>query len=290
MFIGSEGTLGIITEAWMRLQDRPTFRATASVKFPETGPQLGSGFLAGAEAIRLLAQSGLFPTNCRLLDALEAQTSGAGSGKEAVLVLGFESADHDLDPWMARALEICRGAGGQVPKEVKTRTDTEATRGGSTGAWRSAFLRGPYMRDTMILLGMVADTFETSITWDRFEDFHKGLMETGQAAIKKVCGAGRITCRFTHAYADGPAPYYTITAPGRPGAQMEQWDEIKAVATEAVIDLGGTITHHHAVGRDHRPGYDRQRPDLFAKALAASKAELDPSGILNPGVLIDPRQ
>ena len=96
-----------------------------------------------------------------------------------------------------------------------------------------------------------------------------------------------MTCRFTHVYPDGPAPYYTVIAPGRRGAEIEQWNAIKAAASDAILRHGGTITHHHAVGRDHRPWYDRQRPDLFAEALRAAKRTLDPRGILNPGVLID---
>ena len=95
-----------------------------------------------------------------------------------------------------------------------------------------------------------------------------------------------MTCRLTHVYPDGPAPYYSVIAPGRPGAHLEPWAEIKAAASETLSRLGGTITHHHAVGRDHRPWYDGQRPDLFARALFAAKEALDPSGILNPGVLI----
>jgi alkyldihydroxyacetonephosphate synthase len=97
-----------------------------------------------------------------------------------------------------------------------------------------------------------------------------------------------VTVRFTHVYPDGPAPYYTMVAPARRGDELAQWDEIKRAAADAVIAAGGTITHHHAVGRDHRPWYDRQRPDAFAAALRAAKAELDPRGILNPGVLVDP--
>jgi alkyldihydroxyacetonephosphate synthase len=97
-----------------------------------------------------------------------------------------------------------------------------------------------------------------------------------------------VSCRFTHVYPDGPAPYYTVIAASRPGAQVEHWDAIKRAAADAVIDAGGTITHHHAVGRDHRPWYDRQRPPLFAEALHAAKRSLDPAGVLNPGVLIDP--
>jgi len=97
-----------------------------------------------------------------------------------------------------------------------------------------------------------------------------------------------VTCRVTHCYPDGAAPYVTVIAPGRPGARLEQWATVKAAAMDAIDRLGGTVTHHHAVGRDHRPGYDRQRPEPFAAALRAAKAQLDPAGILNPGVLIDP--
>jgi alkyldihydroxyacetonephosphate synthase len=90
-------------------------------------------------------------------------------------------------------------------------------------------------------------------------------------------------------YPDGPAPYYTVLAPARRAAPNEHWDTIKAAASDAIIRLGGTITHHHAVGRDHRPWYDRERPAGFAAALVAAKGALDPAGILNPGVLVDPR-
>jgi len=107
-------------------------------------------------------------------------------------------------------------------------------------------------------------------------------------ALRRICGGGGVTCRFTHIYPDGPAPYYSVIAPGRRDALVQQWDEIKAAAGEAILRHGGTITHHHAVGRDHRPWYDQQRPDLFATALRAAKSVLDPAGILNPGVLIDP--
>ena len=97
---------------------------------------------------------------------------------------------------------------------------------------------------------------------------------------------GVVTCRFTHVYPDGPAPYFSIFAQGRWGDEVRQWDEVKVAVSEALAAAGGTITHHHAVGRDHRPWYDRQRPEPFALALAAAKAALDPAGILNPGVLV----
>lgn len=284
LFIGSEGILGVVTEAWMRLQDRPVFRAQASVRFAGE-----HAFQRGAEAVRRLSQSGLFPTNCRLLDPGEAAMSGAASGPgEAVLVLGFESADHPLDAWMARALELCRDAGGLVPEGAgATKRGESAPRDTAAGAWRDAFLKAPYLRDTLVCLGVLSETFETAITWDRFEAFHAGVMQAAQEAVTRVCGAGSVACRFTHAYPDGPAPYYTVIAPARRGSELAQWAEIKAAASEAILRLGGTITHHHSVGRDHRPGYDRERSEGFARALAAAKSALDPAWLLNPGVLID---
>ena len=206
-----------------------------------------------------------------------------------MLILGFESADHSLDAWAARALECCRDHGGNVPAGAgATRTDDGATREGAAGAWRNAFLRAPYLRDTLVALGFIADTFETAIPWDRFAEFHAKVTAATRDAVERICGAGSVTCRFTHVYPDGPAPYFSVLAPGKPASQLEQWDEIKAAASDAIIAAGGTITHHHAVGRDHRPWYDRQRPELFAEALRAAKRVLDPAGVLNPGVLFDP--
>jgi alkyldihydroxyacetonephosphate synthase len=287
MMIGSEGILGVITEAWVRLQERPTFKLSCGVEFDT--------FAAGAEAVREIAQAALYPTNCRLLDALEAGTTGAGSGEKALLVLGFESAHHPVDAPMELAIEVARSHGGE-PGEVKggKGSDPKGTED-SVGAWRSAFLAAPYLRDTFVACGVLSDTFETSITWERFADFHASVMEGAAKAIAAEIdapaegpGAPRLSCRFTHVYPDGPAPYFTILAPARRGSEIEQWDAIKAAASDAVIDAGGTITHHHAVGRDHRPWYDRQRPDQFAVALRGAKAAVDPGGILNPGVLVDP--
>jgi len=284
LFVGSEGTLGVITEAWMRLQDRPTFRAGTSVRFPDE-----DGFLRGAGAVRALGQAGLYPANCRLLDPTEARGSGA-AGDTAILMLGFESADHPLDAWMQRAVECCRDAGGEVPEDAVHTRRSEGRGGGArrdaAGAWRQAFLQAPYIRDALVAHAVIVETFETAITWDRFEAFHRKVMAATQDAVKRVCGAGQVTCRFTHVYPDGAAPYYSVMAPGRRGSELEQWAEIKAAASEALLAAGGSITHHHAVGRDHRPWYDRQRPEVFARVLRAAKKELDPAAILNPGVLL----
>ncbi len=281
MMIGSEGILGIITSAWMRLQDRPTFRANSSVFFPE--------FMAAAQAVRALTQAGLYPANLRILDPTQALLSDAGDGSQAVMVLGFESADHPLDAWMARALECCADHGGSFPEEAAGSTQNgEVTRKGAAGAWRNSFIYAPYIGNALTSMGIISSTFETAITWDRWPRFHEAVMARTKQVVNEVCGQGLVACRFTHAYPDGPAPYYSVLAPGNKRDMINQWETIRAAASEVIMELGGTITHHHAVGRDHRPWYDKQRPDGFAAALAAAKKALDPAGILNPGVLIDP--
>ncbi len=281
--IGSEGILGAIAEAWMRVRPRPEFKSSCGVEFDD--------FLAAAGAVREISQSGLYPSNCRLLDATEAGMTGAASGEKSLLVLGFESAHHPVDAQMDLAVAIAREHGG-APGQVRSGGGEGAD---AVGSWRNAFLLAPYLRDTFVACGVLSETFETAITWDRFADFHATTMDVGVRKVAEVCdapsagqGAPRVSCRFTHVYPDGPAPYFTVMAPAVRGGEVEQWDEVKSAAAEAVIEGGGTITHHHAVGRDHRPWYDRQRPAPFAAALRASKAELDPAGMLNPGVLIDP--
>jgi alkyldihydroxyacetonephosphate synthase len=186
---------------------------------------------------------------------------------------------------MKRALECCADHGG-VPELAG---GADAHREGAAGRWRTAFIRMPYLVERLIRVGVINDTFETAITWDRFEAFHDRIKEATARAIKDATGrAGEVTCRCTHVYPDGPAPYFTFHALGRHGQLIEQWTAIKSAALDAVIEGGGTVTHHHSVGRDHRPWYDRQRPPLFAAALRAAKRELDPQGLLNPGILIDP--
>jgi alkyldihydroxyacetonephosphate synthase len=261
LLLGSEGTLAVIVDAWVRVQPRPAERAGASVRFAE--------FAAGCAAVRDVVQDGLAPANCRLIDAREAALTFAGDGRSHLLVLGFEgplSAER-----LARASGLCARHGGQ----------TEA-RGSSGSAWRDAFLRAPYLRDTLVAMGVLSETFESAITWDRLDAFVTDV----KAATFDAVGDGIVTCRLTHAYPDGAAPYFTVLAPARRGDEEAQRDAIKRAAADAVLAAGGTITHHHAVGREHRPFYERQRPEPFARALRAAKGALDPQGLLNPGVLL----
>jgi alkyldihydroxyacetonephosphate synthase len=306
LVLGSEGAFGIVTEAWMRVLPRPRWRASASVRFAR--------FEDGVKASRALAQSGLYPSNCRLLDATEAMVHQVGGGGDAVLLLAFESGDHPLEPWMERALSIATDLGGECPEEPKYTSEiVQSMRppGGSARpapaalssrpparpedvvrdaqeaqTWKQAFFDAPYLQSALVSMGVVCDTFETACTWDRFPAMHAAITAAVQGALERACGAGVVSCRFTHVYPDGPAPYYTFLGPGRAGAELEQWAEVKAAASEAILESGGTITHHHAVGRTHRPWWEKERAPLFGEALLATKERLDPNGIMNPGCLL----
>jgi alkyldihydroxyacetonephosphate synthase len=278
LFLGSEGTLGVITEAWLRLQDRPRWQHSATIDF--------ASFAHAVAATRAIAQSGLHPSNCRLLDPAEAMIHAGSATTGGLLVLAFESADHPVGPWLDRAIEIARDHGGR-PGQVRAKgpDGTAAEPATPADAWRSTFLRMPYQRDAVARRSLIAETFETACTWDRFDELHAAITTAVYEVLASLGAPGVLTCRFTHVYPDGPAPYYGVYASGRWGSLVPMWDQIKAEVCAAIATHGGTITHHHAVGRDHAPWYDRQRPEPFAAALRAAKAALDPAGVLNPGVL-----
>jgi len=281
LVMGSEGILGVITECWLRLQHRPRFRASAGVVF--------GNWAAGAEATRRIAQAKLWPANLRLLDPAEAAQSAGLDGSRALLVIGFESAQMPQGAYIRDAVEIARSAGGVVDDEairIDDGTGAATGRDGAVGAWRDAFIG--VNAGVTNGLGLLSDTFETAITWDRWPEFDAAVRERVMRVLREELGGNvHLSCRFTHVYPDGPAPYYTFAGPAAEGAEARQWQTIKDEAMAAVIDAGGTVTHHHAVGLMHKPGWRRQRPDLFAAALRSVKAALDPNGILNPGVLLD---
>ena len=210
--------------------------------------------------------------------------TGAGDGSHAMLVLGFESADHDVEPWMRRALELCTDHGGRWERRGP------GGDGDAVGSWREAFLRAPLPA--------------RHVRRDRrpvARPSRRRSRGTGSPRSTRRCSSAsaRRVERGVRRRAPSRAASRTCTPTGRrritrssrrPAAarRSSSGREIKAAASEAVIAAGGTITHHHAVGRDHRPWYDRQRPEPFAAALRGAKAALDPAGALNPGVLIDP--
>ncbi len=290
LFLGSEGALGIFSEAWLRLQLRPQLRSSAAVHFADIG--------SAVAATQAVAQAGLYPSNCRLLDSGEAMLAGAGT--QPTLLLGFESAERPVRERLESALSLALRHGGSCPLGAQHR-EGQAQRGGdgSSEAWRRAFLAAPYRQSALLCSGFMADTFETACTWERFPALSRAIRHSVRAALQEHCGAGHLMMRFTHVYPDGPAPYFTYVAPlpgAGPGASASQilprasaaWQAVKAAASEAISAAGGTITHHHAVGRTHRPWYEREVPPLFTAALRAAKDRLDPGHILNPGVLIGP--
>jgi alkyldihydroxyacetonephosphate synthase len=271
--LGSEGSLGVVTEAWIRVQPRPTIRWSATYAAPD--------LTTGLTAVRAIAQTGVQPATLRLIDAGEATVTGTLATGEAALVLGLESWSGPVDADADVLMSCCDDHGLRFVEGGAKRAEE-----GSGASWRNSFLRAPFLREQLVLLGLVVETFETATTWDRIPSLIADVTERTTEALRDVCGGGTVTCRLTHVYPDGAAPYFTVIAPGRPGSELAQWEQVKAAASEALLGAGGTITHHHAVGRDHRPWYDEQRPELFATALRAAKAALDPAGVMNPGVLI----
>ncbi len=186
MMIGSEGALGVITEAWMRLQGRPRFRADAVFGFPD--------FFAAARAVRAASQAGLYPSNLRVIDNHEAGAYGVNAYEESLLVLAFESADHPVDAWMARAIELMQDSGGR----------RHVGRGGGL-RWRTAFIRMPYARELTVPMGVINDTFETAITWDRFEPFHEAVRKATEDALVEATGRKGTVSTPLHACLSGRA-------------------------------------------------------------------------------------
>ncbi|MFB6165823.1 MAG: FAD-binding oxidoreductase [Haloarculaceae archaeon] len=289
LVLGSEGTLGVITEAWLRVQPRPEYRARATLHFDD--------FEAAVDATREIVQARLYPANCRLLDSREAMLHEVAMDGSHVLLVGFESIDHPVADDLDRAVEIAEALGGDLredPTVEGSHVESEGSDDGdgdredsAEGEWRSAFFEAPYEFNALVSLGVIADTFETAVTWDQFPELHAEITERVTETMDEVCGAGFLSCRFTHVYPDGPAPYYTLLAPAEVGNELEQWREIKAAASDAIEEYGGTITHHHAVGRVHRDWYERETPAEFRDALRGAKDALDPAGIMNPGALLD---
>ena len=280
LLLGSEGAFGVFTEAWMKVQPRPEYRAKATVAFEE--------FDDGVEAARRIVQARLYPANCRLLDQNEAMLNQIGGTN--LLVLGFESTDHPVDDDLERAVEIALECGGEVREKSVSGGDEdedEDREETTEGDWRQSFFDAPYMFNGLVSIGVLVDTFETAVTWEGFDKLHDTVQTEVMGTMKDVCGDGFLSCRFTHVYEDGPAPYYTLLAPADVGNELEQWRAVKSAASDVLEEHGATITHHHAVGRTHKPWYREETPEEFRDALRATKKVLDPAGVMNPGVLFD---
>ena len=280
MVLGSEGILGIITEAWVRLRTQ--------ADLPRLGRRCASRTSTPAP-MRCAAspRPGSIPPTAACSKRARRCPASRGPTRKRCSCWPSNSADHPLDAWMKRALEICADHGGVADQSDPD--DENAHRSGAAGAWRNRFIRAPHYSEHAVARGILSSTFETAMTWERMRDFHQKITKITKDTIKRVTGReGTVTCRFTHVYPDGPCLYFTFGGMVDKAKGLEQFMEVLTTCTAATVEHGGTTTHHHAVGRFHRPFYDKQRPELFAKALRGAKRELDPKGLMNPGVLIDP--
>lgn len=270
LWLGSEGTLGVITDVHLRCVALPTQRLGAGVRFKT--------FEAALEAARQMLQAGIQPTQLRILDPYEHLLSRAFTGKAAsgaLMVLAFESSGAPIDALFAAAQDLCRAQGGEVQPQAAD---------DGVGDWKNTFFRQPYLRDALMDYGILSDTFETAVPWSAVPGFYHAVRKATLEAVTRVCGGGAVSCRSTHSYTDGLCLYFAFFGPGRHGSLVEQWREIKRAASEAVAAHGGTQSHHHAMGRDHRDFARAEIPAPFRAAVRAAKRELDPRGLLNPGL------
>ena len=282
--IGSEGTLGVITELALRVRPSPRQRVYEGVFFEDFGE--------GVQALRALSREHLLPEVARLSDRPETRMSLAlaGSGglkgrlgraylglrgyrQGCLAILGFEGPPEDVAFRRGRALGLIRGFGG-LPV------------GRSPGeAWRAARFSAPYLRDDLLTHGVMVETLETAAQWANLQPLH-GQVERAIADTLSACGTpGLVMCHVSHVYETGASLYFTYLARQRQGDAIGQWHAVKRAASEAIVAGGGTITHHHAVGRDHAPWMLHEVGRGGLQALHALKAELDPAGIMNPGKL-----
>jgi alkyldihydroxyacetonephosphate synthase len=282
--VGSEGTLGVITEVTARVR-----RAPEAVRYEAW---VTGSFEEGAAAIRTLAQSGALPDVVRLSDEEETRVSlasaGGGIGHDAlraylrlrgrvdgcILIVGWEGDPVAVERRRAHSVTILRREGA-IPL---------GRRGGE--AWLRGRYEGPYQRDELLDRGYLVDTLETSHTWARLGDLYAAVGDAIRSALEAQGTPGNAWCHISHAYRDGASLYFTFVAPRRPGEELEQWRAAKEAACEAIVATGGTITHHHAVGRDHAPYMAAEVGETGLAALRAVKDALDPAGIMNPGKLL----
>jgi alkyldihydroxyacetonephosphate synthase len=285
LLIGSEGTLGVISELALRVRPAPSERIYEGVFFED--------FAAGGEALRTLAREHALPDVARLSDEQETRMSLALAGTGGLkghlgraylqlrgydggclAILGFEGAGEELASRRKRALALVRENGGLAV-------------GRSPGeAWLHGRFGAPYLRDELLTHGVMVETLETAGQWSALPRLHRSVREAIAGALRACATPGLVMCHISHVYETGASLYFTLIAPQRAGEEIGQWRAVKQAAGDAIIAGGGTITHHHAVGRDHAQWMPAEVSAGGIAALRAVKAELDPAGIMNPGKLL----
>jgi alkyldihydroxyacetonephosphate synthase len=286
LLVGSEGTCGVIDELSLRVRTAPEERIYEGVFFAD--------FDAGVDALRALAQQHAMPDVARLSDVQETRMSLAlagtggvkgrlgraylglrGRGDGACLaILGFEGERVEVAIRRKRALDLVSDSGG-----VRV--------GRSPGeAWLHGRYSAPYLRDELLTHGVLVETLETATQWSNLRRLHRAVGSAIAAALEAQGTPGLVMCHVSHLYETGASLYFTFVARQREGDELGQWRAVKDAASRAIVDGGGTITHHHAIGRDHAPWLEREVGSEGVAALLAMKGELDPSGIMNPGKLL----
>jgi alkyldihydroxyacetonephosphate synthase len=283
--IGSEGVLGVITEATVRVRPVPEASRYEGWMFRR--------FEDGADAFRALEQQHVIPELARLSDEEEtrqaltlsqsasvpqrlgrAYLGARGYAQGCLAILGFEGTRQDVQGRRARAHRVMRRGGGL------------ALGGGPGRAWLRQRYEGPYLRDALLDQGILAETLETAASWSGLMSLYGAVRDAIAGALERRGTPSRVMCHISHLYPDGASLYYTFIARQEEGAELEQWRAVKAAACDAIASNGGTITHHHAIGRDHLPWMEAEVGPAGIEMLRALKATLDPAGILNPGKLI----
>jgi alkyldihydroxyacetonephosphate synthase len=283
--VGSEGTFGVIPDVTVRVRPAPRQRRYEA--------WIAEGFEAGAEIVRGLAQGSGLPDVIRVSDEEETEVSLALSGprgvaadlfggylglrrrrKGSLIIVGFEGEQESVARRRALAVRALHKGGAVYLGQSAGRS------------WEHGRYQGPYLRDTLMEMGGMVETLETSHAWSELGALHAAV---GAAIRESLAGQGTpgmAFCHLSHAYPDGASLYFTFIAAARQGEEIEQWRQVKRAASEAIVANGGTITHHHAVGVDHVPYMEAEVGKAGLGVLRAIKDQLDPAGIMNPGKLL----
>jgi len=270
LVLGSEGVFGVITEVRVQVHPTPAQRIVESWTFPD--------FETGAEALRSVVQAGASPTVIRLSDEAETRVSLAqigrigralSTGAGAVTVFEGEQAESRR----ARTAELLAAAGG--------------TSSGRSAAddWMRTRFDGPYLRDALLDAGVFCETLETAASWSGLHGLRAAVTQALRDGFARAGARCVIMCHISHVYPTGASLYFTVLA-GIRSEPLAVWSAVKSDVGDAISAAGGTITHHHAIGRDHAPWLEQEIGETGIRILRAVKRELDPSGIMNPGVLI----
>ncbi len=285
LVIGSEGVFGVIPDVTVRVRPAPRQRRYEA--------WMAESFEAGAEIVRALAQGPGLPDVIRISDEEETEVSLALSGPRGVagtlfggylglrrrrggslIIVGLEGTEDSVARRRAASLrELHRGGAVYL--------------GQSAGrSWEHGRYQGPYLRDTLMGMGAMVETLETSHTWSELAALHGAVRTAIHDSLAGQDTPGLVFCHLSHAYADGASLYFTFISGARQGAEVEQWRQVKQAASQAIVAQGGTITHHHAIGRDHAPYMEAEVGKTGLDVLRAVKEQLDPTGVMNPGKLL----